>query len=60
MMKVKHFLCLLKIGDMVVYAKYSGTDLKDDEDEDYLLLSEKDILAILNKIMGYYKYNNNI
>ena len=48
-----------KIGDMVVYAKYSGTDLKDDEDEDYLLLSEKDILAVLNKIMDY-KYNNNI
>jgi chaperonin GroES len=36
-----------KKGDKVVYAKYSGTDLKDESDEDYLLLSEKDILAIL-------------
>ncbi|NLL62349.1 MAG: co-chaperone GroES [Candidatus Atribacteria bacterium] len=42
----KTFPLPFKIGDMVVYAKYSGTDLKDDEDEDYLLLSEKDILAI--------------
>jgi len=36
-----------KKGDKVVYAKYSGTDLKDENDEDYLLLSEKDILAIM-------------
>ena len=42
----KTFPLPFKIGDMVVYAKYSGTDLKDDEDEDYLLLSEKDILAV--------------
>jgi chaperonin GroES len=39
----------VKKGDNVVYAKYSGTDIKDDDDEDYLLLSEKDILAILEK-----------
>ena len=37
----------LKKGDKVVYAKYSGTDIKDDADEDYLLISEKDILALL-------------
>ncbi len=36
-----------KKGDTVVYAKYSGTDIKGDDDEDYLLLSEKDILAII-------------
>jgi chaperonin GroES len=39
----------VKKGDNVVYAKYSGTDIKDDDDEDYLLLSEKDILAIVEK-----------
>ena len=40
----------VKKGDKVVYAKYSGTDIKgDDDDEDYLLLSEKDILAIVEK-----------
>ncbi len=43
----KTFPMQLKKGDKVVYAKYSGTDLKDESDEDYLLLSEKDILAIL-------------
>ncbi|KUK98241.1 MAG: 10 kDa chaperonin [Atribacteria bacterium 34_868] len=36
-----------KKGDKVIYAKYSGTDIKGDDDEDYLILSEKDILAIL-------------
>jgi chaperonin GroES len=43
----KTFPMSFKKGDKVVYAKYSGTDLKDESDEDYLLLSEKDILAIL-------------
>jgi chaperonin GroES len=43
----KTFPMNFKKGDKVVYAKYSGTDLKDEDDEDYLLLSEKDILAIL-------------
>ncbi|MDD3656705.1 MAG: co-chaperone GroES [Atribacterota bacterium] len=43
----KIFPMQFKKGDKVIYAKYSGTDIKDDDDEDYLLLSEKDILAIL-------------
>jgi chaperonin GroES len=43
----KTFPMQFKKGDKVIYAKYSGTDIKDDDDEDYLLLSEKDILAIL-------------
>ena len=38
---------IVKKGDKVIYAKYSGTDIKDDDDEDYLILSEKDILAIV-------------
>jgi len=38
---------IVKKGDKVVYAKYSGTDIKGDDDEDYLILSEKDILAIV-------------
>ena len=37
----------VKKGEKVVYAKYSGTDIKGDDDEDYLILSEKDILAIV-------------
>jgi chaperonin GroES len=36
----------VKVGDRVMYSKYSGTELKVDN-VDYLLLSEKDILAIV-------------
>lgn len=36
----------LKKGVKVLFAKYSGTEIKVDED-DYLLLGHKDILAIL-------------
>lgn len=35
----------VKEGDKVVYAKYSGTELKL-EDEEYLIMRESDILAI--------------
>jgi chaperonin GroES len=36
----------VKIGDKVLYSKYAGTDIKLGGDE-YVLLSEKDILAIV-------------
>jgi len=36
----------VKKGDVVLYDKYSGTDVKYD-DEKYLVLHEKDILAIV-------------
>ncbi len=32
------------VGDRVVYSKYAGTELKE-EDQDYLVLRESDILA---------------
>ncbi|MDO8670864.1 MAG: co-chaperone GroES [Dehalococcoidia bacterium] len=35
----------VKEGDRVLYAKYAGTEVKVD-DEDLLIMSEKDILAI--------------
>jgi chaperonin GroES len=38
----------VKEGDKVIYAKYAGTEIKL-EDEDYLIVGEKDILAVLNK-----------
>ncbi len=38
----------VKTGDRVLFAKYAGTELKMDDDE-YLILSEKDILAIVNE-----------
>lgn len=36
----------VKVGDKVLYSKYAGTDIKLGSDE-YVLLSEKDILATL-------------
>lgn len=36
----------VKVGDKVLYSKYAGTDVKLGTDE-YVLLSEKDILAIV-------------
>jgi chaperonin GroES len=36
----------VKIGDRVVFKKYSTTEIKIDEEE-YLVIAEKDILAIL-------------
>lgn len=36
----------LKVGDKVLYAKYAGTEYKQD-DEELLICSEKDVLAIL-------------
>jgi chaperonin GroES len=37
----------VKVGDKVLYSKYAGTDIKLGTDE-YVLLSEKDILAIVS------------
>ena len=36
----------LKVGDTVLYGKYSGTELKF-ESNDYLIMRESDILAIV-------------
>ena len=38
----------VKVGDRVMYAKYAGTDVKLDN-VDHLILSEKDILAVVSK-----------
>jgi chaperonin GroES len=37
----------VKVGDRVMYAKYAGSEVKIDEVE-YLILSEKDILAVVS------------
>lgn len=37
----------VKVGDKVLYSKYAGTDIKLGSDE-YVLLSEKDILAVVS------------
>lgn len=35
----------VQVGDRVIYAKYAGTEIKDEEGNKYLLLRESDILA---------------
>jgi chaperonin GroES len=36
----------IKVGDRVIFASYSGTDVKVDGEE-YILMSEEDILAVI-------------
>jgi chaperonin GroES len=38
----------VRVGDKVLFAKYSGTEFKID-DVEYLILSEKDILGIIQE-----------
>jgi chaperonin GroES len=38
----------VKVDDRVIYSKYSGTEVKLD-DEDFLVISERDVLAIVEK-----------
>ena len=38
----------VKVGDTVLFAKYAGTEFKHD-DKELLILSEKDILAIISE-----------
>lgn len=42
----KEIVMEVKSGDKVIFSKYSGTDIKVDGEE-YMLLSQKDILAIV-------------
>jgi chaperonin GroES len=35
----------VKVGDRVIYSKYSGSEIKIDG-KDYLIISEKDVLAV--------------
>lgn len=43
----KHHPMDLKVGDEVLFSSYAGTEYKTDENE-YLILSEDDILAVMN------------
>ena len=38
----------ISVGDVVVYSKYGGTEIKYDG-EDYLILSARDVLAVVDK-----------
>jgi len=38
----------VKVGDKIIFSKYAGVEVKL-ESEEYLILSERDVLAVLNK-----------
>ncbi len=38
----------VKVGDTVIYSKYGGTEIKYNGEE-YLILSARDVLAVVNK-----------
>ena len=46
--KGEHMPLDIKIGDIVLYAKYAGTEVKLDE-EKLLILRESDILAVIEE-----------
>ncbi|HJA92851.1 MAG TPA: co-chaperone GroES [Candidatus Eisenbergiella merdipullorum] len=37
----------VKPGDKVIYSKYSGTEVKLDEDEEYIIVRQSDVLAVI-------------
>ena len=37
----------VKKGDRVIYQKYAGTEVKLDDDEEYIVVKQSDILAIV-------------
>lgn len=40
---------LVKKGDIVLFGKYSGTEVSTKDGENYLIVKEEDILAIITK-----------
>jgi chaperonin GroES len=38
----------VKVGDKVIYSKYSGTEVKYEEEE-YIIVSQKDIIAVVEQ-----------
>jgi chaperonin GroES len=41
----------VKKGDRILFGKYSGTDIKI-EDEEYIIMREEDVLAVIRKTAG--------
>lgn len=37
----------LKVGDRILYGKYSGNEIKTKDGKDYLIMREEDVLAIV-------------
>lgn len=43
----KEITMQVKTGDKVIYSKYSGTEVKLGEDEEYIIVRQSDILAVV-------------
>ncbi len=39
----------VQVGDRVLFAKYAGTEFKSEDEEELIILSEKDILAVIER-----------
>ena len=39
----------VKVGDRVLYGKYSGSEITTKQGEEYLIMKEEDVLAIVSK-----------
>ncbi len=37
----------VSVGDHVIYSKYAGTEVKLDDDQEYIIVKQNDILAIV-------------
>lgn len=37
----------VKVGDKVIFSKYSGTEVKMEDDEEYIIVKQNDILAVI-------------
>ena len=37
----------VSVGDQVIYSKYAGTEVKLDDDQEYIIVKQNDILAIV-------------
>lgn len=38
----------LKVGDQVLFGAYAGTEVEASDDVEYLIMSEEDVLAVMN------------
>jgi len=38
-----------KVGDEVIFAKYGGHVIKEEDDEEFILLNDEDVLCIIDK-----------
>lgn len=39
----------LSVGDLVVFAKYAGTEFKTEDDEEFIIIGEKDVMAVIER-----------